>query len=270
MKFGPLCFAVLFGWLTYYFFIMLPKVCSMRNYLWPLLDRFEATLLEADIECNVAYGTLLGLIRDENILNHDFDIDYDVRDPLALYALKALFLQKFNYRLYNETDWIFQKGWTMLYQGSWDAYLTTGPCLRLYDETRWYYIDIYCDRVVTWANTTFFCNNEKDRGQCRPLDWVLPVNRIHRNGRLVSLPSQPMKILDQMYGPRWRYSVEPKGVKKVLCSKWGPFLCYFLSAVSALFFLHIFFQCEKKKCFKSLPISEFIWPVTACRAFLIF
>ena len=95
-------------------------------------------------------GTLLGFYRDGHVLDHEFDVDMSIsmKSYEKVVALRSHFLEKYHFTLYTQYDYIFQKAWTLLYMLKWDPYLSGAPCVRIYDEDKWYYADIYCDQLV--------------------------------------------------------------------------------------------------------------------------
>ncbi len=90
----------------------------------------------------------MGFYRDGHITSYEFDLDISI--PFEAYetvlSLKQHLKDEFDYTLYKEGDYIFQKAWTMAYTLTWDPYLPHNyPCFRIYDPSLWYYADIYCD-----------------------------------------------------------------------------------------------------------------------------
>lgn len=227
--------------------------CDVRSNIWALMENFRRTVEPHSIEYYYDYGTLLGLIRDADIIKFEFDCDVAIssNDYQNLYALKDDFLTMHGMYLYGQDEFIFTKAFRLLYFGRWDPYLRNNfPCLRIYDGRMNYYIDVYCNYIVPNRDAAalthyppkglqnisnsdrvlLFNNDDPDTpGGLKFRDWVYPIQKANIKGHVVALPHDANSILELEYGRNWR-TPQAKGIKKLICSgpAWLPNLILFI------------------------------------------
>ena len=66
--------------------------------------------------------------------------------------LKEKLEQEYGYFLYGPKDYIFQKAYHRAYAMEWKPYLDDFPCVRIYDEDKWYYADVFCYHKIKWSD----------------------------------------------------------------------------------------------------------------------
>eukprot|EP00124_Ichthyophonus_hoferi_P005452 Ihof_evm2s794 gene=Ihof_evmTU2s794 len=174
--FLSLCFLT---WLTYSILFRHADKCDVTNDLKPLLLIVHDTFVYKGVEYFSDGGTTLGYVRNKGILpnEHDLDVVIGEQDYERLVMLKPYFEAQGLF-LYVRGDYIFQKAWTRFcclytvpivslfpplyfelsvlpslpfcaeHSREWKPYLDDYPCGRLYDQHKWYYVDIYCYEEV--------------------------------------------------------------------------------------------------------------------------
>ncbi len=160
------------------------------EHVGPLLDAVEevlGALREAGVEAFVAYGTLLGAVREQRLIGHDSDADlgYVSRHAHPVDVVRESFaLQR---RL---TD----MGYTVVrYSGAAfriDVREADGSFRGL---------DLFGGYV---DDGRLFLMGEV--GVPFDLAWVFPLGTAVLEGREVPVPAVPERLLEAMYGPSWR------------------------------------------------------------------
>ncbi len=160
------------------------------EHVGPLLDAVEevlAALREAGVEAFVAYGTLLGAVREQRLIGHDSDADlgYVSRHAHPVDVVRESFaLQR---RL-------TAMGYTVVrYSGSAfriDVREGDGSVRGL--DLFGGYLDEGRLFLMGEVGTDF------------EVDWIFPLGEATLEGRTVPVPARPEKLLEAMYGPSWR------------------------------------------------------------------
>eukprot|EP00048_Salpingoeca_helianthica_P006662 m.101302 g.101302 ORF g.101302 m.101302 type:complete len:290 (+) comp14088_c1_seq1:148-1017(+) len=262
-------------WATYKTLFVGSK-CKMGDNLNPIITNILETFEKHGIQVYLDDGTLLGMYRDGKVMDFEFDADLSIQqaDLDKVVALRKHFQDSYDYSLYTLGDYIFQKGWTMLYMLKWEPYLVDAPCVRIYDPDKWYYADVYCDVRVTKAEmlnlTTFppagyddpknagkmfLCDMEMGtRENCMFEDMIFPLKTIKGLGRDLPVPHDIEGVLTQVYGPDWRIP-RPKGIKTIICNRTG-WWASFLVVLVILFILSIPIRAEfRERERPRLPLS---------------
>jgi SAM-dependent methyltransferase len=154
-----------------------------------LLDATEAVLgalRSAGAEPFIAYGTLLGAVREGTVLGHDSDADlgYVSRhtNPVDV-ARESFEIQRA----------LARDGWqTSRYSGAAFKILVTEA-----DVTRG--LDVFggfldAGRLYLMGEV----GTEFER------EWIYPLGTAELDGRPMPVPARPEKLLEAMYGPNWR------------------------------------------------------------------
>ena len=135
--------------------------CDMGQNIIPLVLAWDTLLSAHALRYYLDWGTLLGAVRDSAVIPYEFDGDVSVfaGDYETLLGLKGELREATGFHLYGRKDYIWRKAYYTMWKLRWDPYLGSFPCLRLYDEAEYFYLDIYCQRRVErpadlWANIT--------------------------------------------------------------------------------------------------------------------
>lgn len=210
--------------------------CHNAEHLMGMITAIAAELRGVDVHWTFEGGSLLGAVREGQMLEHEFDNDITIlkKDLNKLLSLRGVFHEKYGYHLYSADDYIFRKGLLDLYFLRWTPYLLI-VCARIYDPKHWLYTDVYCDHEVKLddiddeihrlgvvmplsKDTVYYCNNGEDRCACRAASDMYPLSPVTLFHNVeVRLPAKPERILEQCYGSNWRTTVVYKGVKKLFC-----------------------------------------------------
>lgn len=237
---------LLYIWTTHWY------LCHMEPLLKPFLININKEFQNAGIPLLLDGGTLLGAMRDHGIITTEMDLDVAIneKDFERGMALKSTFLGKYGYHLYGPTDYIFQKAYHRLYAFEWEPYLNDFPCMRLYDDNKWWYADIYCYTRITrseiWKGVRGLPPGYNDpKNADRKMltvypysdikaavvweDEVYPTQEINMWGEKFLVPGQAELMLETQYGETWRVPYG-KGVRILYCNKFSWFLILVIAA----------------------------------------
>lgn len=152
-----------------------------------LLDATEAVvaaLAETGIEPFLAYGTLLGAVREGTVLGHDSDADLGYvsrfHDPVDVVRESFRVQREFN-----------QRGWS--------TYRYSGAAFRVDVSEGGVGLDVFggfLDRGRLWLMGEIGTDYERD--------WLFPLTTVELAGRRMPAPARPEKLLEATYGPGWR------------------------------------------------------------------
>ncbi len=154
-----------------------------------LLDATEAVLealRSTGVEPFVAYGTLLGAVREGKVLGHDSDADlgYVSRhsNPVDV-ARESFEIQR----------QLAREGWEISrYSGaSFKIYVTESDVRRGLDVFGGF-LDAGRLHLMGEIGTEF------------EHDWIYPLGTAELDGRKVPVPARPEKLLEATYGPGWQ------------------------------------------------------------------
>ncbi|MCW2817451.1 MAG: Methyltransferase type 11, partial [Marmoricola sp.] len=156
----------------------------------PLLDAVEqvlAALDEAGIDAFLAYGSLLGAVREGHLIGHDSDADLGYvsrhRDPVDV-ARESFELQRrltaMGYPIHRYSGAAFRI----------DVREGDGSVRGL---------DLFGGFL---DEGTLFLMGEV--GHPFREEWVRPLGRATLEGRSFPVPAEPERLLEAMYGPSWR------------------------------------------------------------------
>jgi SAM-dependent methyltransferase len=161
-----------------------------EKHIASLLDATESVLgalTEAGVEPFLAYGTLLGAVREGAVLGHDSDADIGYvsrhENPVDV-ARESFEVQR---RL-------AAHGWrTMRYSGgSFKIYVTEGDVTRGLDVFGGFFSP--SGRLYLMGEVGIDFRRE----------WIRPLTTATLHGRPMPVPAQPEHLLEAMYGPGWR------------------------------------------------------------------
>lgn len=158
--------------------------------LTPLLDSMSsviAALQEGGIEPFVAYGTLLGAVREKTFIGHDSDADLGYvsrRDHPADVMIESFALQ----RRLTEQGFLVTR-----YSGAAFKVIVTEPDGTLRG------LDVFAGFL---REGELYLMGEVGTPY-RP-EWVFPLTEVELAGRTFPAPAVPERLLEAMYGPHWR------------------------------------------------------------------
>lgn len=137
-------------------------------------------------KCWLMFGTLLGYVRDNRLIEHDCDIDIGcLHSELDYFIPVLLDLEKSGFELIraNEQDMLF----SFIYKGV--------------------YIDLYAFKNK--SDNQLACYgyrmDEKDTIDLQVVDFV---------GTKVAVPSNPTKLLEKWYGTDWKTPIQGRPAKQ--------------------------------------------------------
>ena len=154
-----------------------------------LIDATEAVvaaLQETGIEPFLAYGTLLGAVREGRVLGHDSDADLGYVSRFS----NPVDVARESFRV--------QRG---LAERGWDTYRYSGGAFRVN----------VTEGGVTRGLDVF--GGFHDRGRLHLMgeigteferDWLYPLGTAVLEGRSMPVPAAPEKLLEATYGPGWK------------------------------------------------------------------
>lgn len=216
-----------------------------------------ATELDAHgIEWGLEAGTLLGAVRDRNMVPHELDNDIFVseEDGPRVIALKQLFMDKYGLTMaVRDIEPVFMEGVYTLWKGKWDPYVTVG-CARLYDKYYWLSTDIFClhkfpesemDEIIAkyggvrpiTRDSHYLTTGFSDKCAIRAYSDVYPLQRDYIIGMNVSLPLNTDTILRGCYGEDWHIP-KYKGIKIFFCGHHLGASMIFVVVLSIVFYLY--------------------------------
>ena len=160
---------------------------ALHAELYQMLERADHALRSAGVEYWADGGTLLGLIREKKILEHDDDVDVCIVDADAAKAKEALRTLE-GYRV---EDVFF--GFKLV-RADYDAARDDGAQIDFFvrDASGQYVAEAAC---VAWP---LACRLEPA--------WIYPTTRRVIGAVEVNVPSEPEAILEAYYGD-WRVPV---------------------------------------------------------------
>jgi len=154
-----------------------------------LLDAIEAViaaLREAGIDPFIAYGTLLGAVREGTVLGHDSDADlgYVSRWTTPVDVVRESFQVQRH---------LTAQGWriTRYSGGAFKIYVTEADVTRGLDIFAGF-LDAGRLHLMGEVDTPF------------EADWIHPLGTAHLDGRPMPVPARPEKLLEATYGPGWK------------------------------------------------------------------
>lgn len=226
--------------------------CDMKANLTPMLLFTISVFTQHHIEYWLDYGTLLGAIREGEIVSWEFDLDLSTKEEQCskIEELRPIFT-KAGYSFYSKSDYIPEKANMVL---GYDGWLHM-PCIRIYDLNKYYYLDLYWYKIIPsdrvkqenvflpsnyqigdsedlMCNLEGYDNNES--GGCKRFSDIFPLRSIEFLGQQMLIPNNTDNCLQEMYGMDWRVP-RPKGYKMVVCNfKPSPIYSYMLFAATTL------------------------------------
>jgi hypothetical protein len=155
-----------------------------------LLDATEAVLAalqEAGLEPFLAYGTLLGAVREGQVLGHDSDADLGYVSRFTT----PVDVARESFRVQRT---LAEHGWTTTrYSGAaFKVLVSPEPGVHIGLDVFGGFLDAGRLYLMGEIGTPF------------RREWVLPLGRCDLGGRSMPVPARPEKLLEATYGPGWR------------------------------------------------------------------
>lgn len=168
-----------------------PLSSEASDTLDELMENVERLLQVLRDECGVpaflAYGTLLGAVRNGKLIGHDNDVDLgyvsDCDHPADVI--------RESYRIERA---LAEQGWTVR-RGSGTR---LNVRIRLRDDTM-RFIDVFTSH---WVEGVYYM--PQDTGFRLPRETILPLTTVELLGRRLPAPADYERLLAETYGPGWR------------------------------------------------------------------
>ena len=161
-----------------------------RAQLAPLLDAAEtvlAALREAGVEPFLAYGSLLGAVREGGLIGHDSDVDLGYVSRWSEPADAVLESFRLQRRLVEMGYWVVRYSGMAFRVNVQEA----DGALRGLDV----FAGILRDGHLYLMGEV---------GAPFEPSWIRPLGEVMLEGRSYPAPAQPERLLEAMYGPHWR------------------------------------------------------------------
>jgi hypothetical protein len=152
------------------------------------VERLLDTLRDkAHVPAYIAYGTLLGAVRNGQLIGHDNDIDlaYVSEHPYPVDVVREGYRVE---RVLLDEGWVVRRG----------SGTRINVRLRLSDGSM-RYIDIFTSH---WVDGVLYMPS--DTGFRLPRETILPLTTVGLLGRQVAAPADPEALLEATYGKSWR------------------------------------------------------------------
>ena len=142
---------------------------------------------QAGIPVFIAYGTLLGAVRDGHLIGHDVDMDLGIvtRSPFPVDAVRASFYLE---RLFRRAGW-----------GTWRFSAADFKVKAPGVEGHGTWIDIFGG---FYADGIFYLMGRLAVPAGRVS--LLPLSEVELEGHRLAAPAEPAGLLEAAYGPSWR------------------------------------------------------------------
>lgn len=144
-----------------------------------ILQKAKILFSQIELDFYLSFGTLLGAIREHNIIPGDEDVDIMIFDEEKLYK-NLPFLYENNFKLCRIKKGIYYS-------------------FRINEKT---YIDVYVIRNLNFSIWKTYCYSLS--GYITPKKYLKEFEEIHFLGDKYLCPKNPEKIIEFWYGKDWR------------------------------------------------------------------
>ena len=142
-----------------------------------------------NIKIFIIYGTLLGKIRNNDIICYDFDLDFGVNlNDYELIRQSILKVVSMTDKYIVEDKKVL--GWKAIALVDKETGLNAD--ISAYDNN-----ETHVWRTIPWASSEIILN---ECSHNLPIDWLYPLQKSTFLGRTIYLPNKPNKILECHYG----------------------------------------------------------------------
>lgn len=150
------------------------------------LTTAKRLLDEIGIEFCLAFGTLLGAVREKSIIKGDQDVD--------------VFLTQ-EEKLYENLPWLYERGFKIIRirKGILYSFRVNNNC----------FIDLYILRPLGFSIWSLYCYSLV--GNAIPKKYVRKTQDIEFLGSTYKCPKNPERVLEWWYGKDWRIPKSSKG-----------------------------------------------------------
>lgn len=176
---------------------------KMRRWGLPMMDTIDRIMKENGVPYSLAYGTLLGAIREKGFIPHDCDIDMGL---WAGFDYSAAFAQM-------EREGLIKKREISVDDG------------RIAHEETWWYNGVYVDFFFFYPETDgsgrlyvveFYPQNDcrnwtesvRKHGGLKPMKCYLPFGMeteyVPFEDRSYAITKDALAFVEECYGPHWR------------------------------------------------------------------
>jgi hypothetical protein len=168
-----------------------PLSTESADTLGELMDQVEALMADlrdkAGVPAFIAYGTLLGAVRNGRLIGHDNDLDiaYASEHPYPVDVIREAYRIE---RVLVAAGWSVRRG----------SGARMNVRIRLSDDTT-RFVDVF---TAHWVEGVLYI--PQDTGFRMPRETVLPLTTVELLGRQVPAPADYEALLTATYGKGWR------------------------------------------------------------------
>lgn len=154
-----------------------------------LITRASEVLADCGYPAMLAYGTLLGVVREQDFLAHDDDVDVIIPVEVSQWSEVQPLLEKLHHELR-------QRGWKVSRPNSYTNFHLTDPASGLHLDV--FPVAIHGERASL----------HMEKMAVREIDTavVVPPSKSTFKGLDVLLPAKPEEFLAERYGQDWKVS----------------------------------------------------------------
>jgi hypothetical protein len=192
---------------------------SRRDWLAESAAAVSTALTRHGIWHTLAFGTLLGAVREQDIIEWDYDIDFLIR-PADIPRILTLNADLARDRV--QVSPVYMSS-SVLACNPGGVATSTGPRLIIrYDGHRtgdMYAFSLFSDGVVRWYDfhwETYWCPESSF-----PHYFVESLETVFIRGRAYPAPRAPEKWLEGIYGETWRTPFKPGDPRSAALNVWG-------------------------------------------------
>lgn len=164
---------------------------EIHEALYKMLYKIDKRFRKENIDYVVSCGTLLGAIRENKMIDHDFDVDLDAYEDQIELIEKVLrdICQKEGYSLHKHYIG-FKIGYS-----NYNINNHTGAWVDIYIRNRE-------NEDVCFINKR--TSREYPKEAIVQKQWIFPIKRCNFGKIKVNIPNNPIPIIKQFYGDDWK------------------------------------------------------------------
>lgn len=181
----------------------------------------------SDLDYFIFFGTLLGIIRDNNLISGDDDIDFLINEK-DVSSLKKI-LHRNNFKITKETeDYVSFRN------------------VDLFEEHTIDFYKFYIEGTYVYIPGSFYSNcklNLKRHNLKIPQNIMFPSYKDELN---LKIPKEPKKVLNYIYGKRWRESLKKNEEYFIYFKKNVPKIIYNTTLINILYLFRLLAEARYK------------------------